>query len=95
MKCLLTLLNVVVKRENVLNGCRSTMNLSDMHLQGRPCNEWISTNHTQVITFVVQYIVSRTRAAFMANTTEDCLTKNQLLSVGSNGVNTAMMFDSP
>ena len=77
------------------------MNFSDMHLQSRVCDEWVSANYTdkqgntQVIAFIVQYIVSRTRTAFTADTMEGCLTKNQLLSIGSDGVNAATMFNPP
>ena len=101
MKCPLAPLDIVIKRKNVLNSYRSTMNFSDMHLQSRVCDEWVSANYTdkqgntQVIAFIVQYIVSRTRTAFTADATEGCLTKNQLLSIGLNRVNTATMSDPP
>ena len=101
MKCPLAPLDIVIKRENALNSYRSTMDFSDMYLQSRACDEWVSANYTdkqgntQVIAYIVQYIVSKTRTAFVADTREGCLTKNQLLSIGLDAVNAATMFNSP
>ena len=46
MKCLWIPLDILIKRENALNGCRTTMNLGDMHLQTRVCDEQVPAYYT-------------------------------------------------